>query len=330
MKDSLLQIENLKTSFTTPWGEAKAVDGVFLGMEQGKTLGLVGESGCGKSVLALSLLRLVAEPAGRIVSGKILWKGRDLTTLSEAEMRQVRGKEIAMIFQEPLTSLNPVFTIGYQISEAVELHQGLAKEKAWEKVRQVLRKVGLSDPERQARSYPHELSGGMRQRAMIAMALSCEPELLIADEPTTALDVTIQAQILELLKSLQQELRLTLLLITHDLGIVAQCADEIAVMYCGKITEYASTQDLFKRPSHPYTRGLLQSLPAMEHLHHRLTSIPGAVPPAWQKPAGCTFHPRCSLAKERCRTEEPKMVSVQPGHQARCFFAKEIAALTKN
>jgi ABC-type dipeptide/oligopeptide/nickel transport system ATPase component len=275
----LIQVNNLRTSFFTPEGEVRAIDDISFGIATGQTLGLVGESGCGKSVTSLSIMRLIQSPPGRIVGGEILYRGRDLLALNNEEMRKIRGNEISMIFQEPMTSLNPVFTVGNQIGEAIRLHQGLGKKQTREKTVEMLRLVKIADPESRVDAYPHQLSGGMRQRVMIAMALSCNPSLLIADEPTTALDVTIQAQILELMKELQQEIGMALLLITHDLGVVAEQADEVAIMYAGKIVERARAEAIFTRPFHPYTVGLLNSLPSTgDKKKKRLDAIPGVVP----------------------------------------------------
>jgi oligopeptide/dipeptide ABC transporter ATP-binding protein len=296
------------------------VDGVSFTIDEGKTLGLVGESGCGKSVTSLSIMRLVAPP-GNIVGGEILYRGRDLLKLSAAEMRKVRGNDISMIFQEPMTSLNPVFTIGSQIGEAIRLHQGLGKKETRERTVEMLRLVKIGDPETRVDDYPHQLSGGMRQRVMIAMALSCKPNLLIADEPTTALDVTIQAQILELMKELQQELGMALLLITHDLGVVAEQADEVAIMYAGKIVERARTKAIFDRPLHPYTVGLLKSLPGTGDKKKRLDAIPGVVPSPLTLPSGCRFRDRCFKAAAVCADAEPALVEKEEDHWAACHFA---------
>jgi oligopeptide/dipeptide ABC transporter ATP-binding protein len=315
----LLRIENLQTHFFTSNGVVKAVDGVSLEVAQGGTLGVVGESGSGKSVTALSILRLVSEP-GRIVGGKILLGDTDILTLPDDKLREVRGGRVAMIFQEPMTSLNPVFTIGDQIEEAVELHQkGLSKAERRAKVVESLSLVRVPDPERVVRSYPHELSGGMRQRAMIAMALACRPALLIADEPTTALDVTIQAQVLELLKELQQKLKMALILITHDLGIIAETVERVAVMYAGRVVETGRTEDLFASPRHPYTRALLKSLPTLE-TKERLQTIPGSVPDLAHLPRGCSYQDRCEKVQTRCREEEPPLEPKDGDRAARCFF----------
>jgi oligopeptide/dipeptide ABC transporter ATP-binding protein len=320
--ETLLSIENLKTHFFTSSGVVKAVDGVNLTVPKGGRIGIVGESGCGKSVTALSILRLVSPP-GKIVEGKILLEGKvDLLSLPEPEMRKIRGGRIAMIFQEPMTSLNPVFTVGNQIEEAAALHQDLPKNKRWETVIESLRLVRIPDPERVAKSYPHELSGGMRQRVMIAMALSCRPDLLIADEPTTALDVTIQAQVLALLKELQEKLRMAFILITHDLGIIAETVDQVAVMYAGRVVEQAPTIDLFERPRHPYTRALLKSLPSLDR-KGRLQTIPGAVPDLACLPKGCAYQERCEKVEARCREEEPDLFEWGRGHRGRCFYPYE-------
>jgi oligopeptide/dipeptide ABC transporter ATP-binding protein len=317
----LIQLKSLKTSFFTPEGEVRAVDGVSFDIGEGKTLGLVGESGCGKSVTALSIMRLVPSPPGKIVGGEILYRGEDLLKLNGAAMRKIRGNEISMIFQEPMTSLNPVFTIGNQIGEAIHLHQGLGKRETREKTIEMLRLVKIADPESRVDDYPHQLSGGMRQRVMIAMALSCHPSLLIADEPTTALDVTIQAQILELIKELQEKLGMSLMLITHDLGVVAEQADEVAIMYAGKIVERAHTRDIFSRPLHPYTVGLLNSLPgARGKKKKRLEAIPGVVPSLLELPSGCHFRDRCPKAAGVCAETEPELVEKEKDHWVSCYF----------
>jgi oligopeptide/dipeptide ABC transporter ATP-binding protein len=323
----LLQVKDLRTSFFTPEGEVRAIDGVSFEIGEGKTLGLVGESGCGKSVTSLSIMRLVPSPPGRIVGGEIFYRGRDLLKLNKEEMRKIRGNEISMIFQEPMTSLNPVFTVGNQIGEAIRLHQGLGKKETRRKTIDMLRLVKIADPESRVDAYPHQLSGGMRQRVMIAMALSCNPSLLIADEPTTALDVTIQAQILELMKELQQKIGMALLLITHDLGVVAEQADEVAIMYAGKIVERASAERIFTRPLHPYTVGLLNSLPgAGTKKKRRLAAIPGVVPSPLDVPSGCRFRDRCPRAAALCADAEPQLVELEPGHWAACHFPGAVAA----
>ncbi|MBI4527924.1 MAG: ABC transporter ATP-binding protein [Deltaproteobacteria bacterium] len=318
----LIQVKDLRTSFFSSEGEVQAVCGVSFRIEEGKTLGLVGESGCGKSVTALSIMRLIPSPPGRIVGGEILYRGQNLLKLNGTAMRKIRGNEISMIFQEPMTSLNPVFTIGNQIGEAIRLHQGLGKRETKEKTIEMLRLVRIADPERRINDYPHQLSGGMRQRVMIAMALSCNPSLLIADEPTTALDVTIQAQILDLMRELQQRLGMSLLLITHDLGVVAEQADEVAIMYAGKIVERASAKEIFAHPLHPYTLGLLNSLPAIGgQKKKRLEAIPGVVPSPWELPTGCRFRDRCPKAAGVCAESEPELVEKRKDHWVACYFA---------
>lgn len=320
MSEPLLKITNLRTSFFTDAGEVKAVRGVGFSLDKGKTIGLVGESGCGKSVTALSIMRLVSFP-GKIVQGEIVYNGKNLLGLSEDEMRKIRGAEIAMVFQEPMTSLNPVLTIGNQISEAIILHQGLNKNEAMQKTIDVLRLVGIPSPEKRIKDYPHQMSGGMRQRAMIAMALSCNPGILIADEPTTALDVTIQAQILELIQGLQKKLDMAMILITHDLGVVAETVDYVAVMYAGKIVEYTDTKTLFAEPLHPYTIGLLDSLPTIERTGKVLKAIPGTVPGLINLPPGCSFYDRCPKRDLGCTEHEPELLEVKKGHWAACYKA---------
>ena len=321
---TLLSVKNLSTHFFTEDGIAKAVQDVSFSIKKSKTFALVGESGCGKSVTALSIMRLVPEPPGKIVAGKIIFEGRDLSVLSEKQMRSVRGNKIAMIFQEPMTSLNPVYTVGNQIVEAIKLHQKKSTSQAWADAVGMLRKVGIADPERRINEYPHQLSGGMRQRVMLAMAVSCEPALLIADEPTTALDVTIQAQILDLLDELQKQNGMSILLITHDLGIVAERADSVAVMYASRIVEVADSQSLFAEPLHPYTQGLLKSLPRLGFSGRRLQTISGNVPEPLRFPAGCKFHPRCPVGcnDKRCQTVEPKLRNVKGGRYVACWHAK--------
>ena len=317
----LIRVENLRTSFFTPEGEVRAIDGVSFEIGEGETLGLVGESGCGKSVTSLSIMRLIPSPPGKVVGGEIFYRGRDLLKLNNEEMRKIRGNEISMIFQEPMTSLNPVFTVGNQIGEAIRLHQGLGKKETRQKTIEMLRLVKIADPESRVDAYPHQLSGGMRQRVMIAMALSCNPSLLIADEPTTALDVTIQAQILELMKELQQKIGMALLLITHDLGVVAEQADEVAIMYAGKIVERASAPAIFTRPFHPYTVGLLNSLPgAQGKKKKRLAAIPGVVPNPLHLPGGCRFRDRCPKAEGVCADAEPQLVAKESGHWVACYL----------
>jgi oligopeptide/dipeptide ABC transporter ATP-binding protein len=320
MDEKLLSIRGLKTYFFTDDGTARAVDGVDFDIPKGKTMGLVGESGCGKTVTALSILRLVPAPAGRIVEGKVYFKDRNLLLLSEPQMRQVRGNDIAMIFQEPQTSLNPVFTVGNQIMEAIVLHQKTSKKEARNRAIELLHTVGIPSPEMRVDEYPHQLSGGMKQRVMIAMALACGPDLLIADEPTTALDVTIQAQILDLLQGLQEEFGMSILLITHDLGIIAQLADDINIMYAGKIVEHACAEELFSDPKHPYTMGLFESLPVLGAEKKRLVAIPGVVPNPLNWPAGCRFHPRCKYVMDICPKKEPPLKEIAPGRTAACWL----------
>ena len=318
---AILTVRDLRTHFFTEDGVVRAVDGVSLTVGARQTFALVGESGCGKSVTALSIMRLVPDPPGKIVSGEITLEGDSLTGLTERQMRSVRGGRVAMIFQEPMTSLNPVFTIGSQIVEAIDLHRKLPRRAAKGLAVEMLAQVGIPDPARRFKEYPHQLSGGMRQRAMIAMALSCDPELLIADEPTTALDVTIQAQILELLQQLQAERGLSILLITHDLAVVAEVADAVAVMYASKLVELADVEMLFERPLHPYTQGLFRSVPRLGQAKRRLETIPGNVPDPLMFPTGCKFHPRCPVGCElaRCRTQEPELREVAPKHWSACW-----------
>jgi peptide/nickel transport system ATP-binding protein len=324
---SLLQIQDLRTVFRTSGGDVPAVDGVSLDVIRGKTLGIVGESGCGKSVLSLSIMRLVAHP-GRISSGRVLLEGRDLAGLSNAEMRGVRGKEIGMIFQEPMTSLNPVHTVGFQITEGIRAHESQAsKAELRERGIAALARVRIPSPERRFDEYPHQLSGGMRQRVMIAIALACKPKLLIADEPTTALDVTMQAQILDLLRDLQAETGMAIILITHDLGVIAEMADDVAVMYAGRVVERTTARDLFEDPQHPYTLGLLGSIPRLDEDRERLLAITGAVPPPFALPPGCRFAPRCPFAIEACRAEIPGLRAISPGHEAACIRAPVEEAL---
>jgi oligopeptide/dipeptide ABC transporter ATP-binding protein len=333
MTEPLLRIRDLRTYFVTDRGSgtARAVDGVSLDLFPGETLGVVGESGCGKTVLSLSILRLVPEPPGHIRPGSLIeFEGRNLLTLAPRELRAVRGNRIAMIFQEPMTSLNPVLTIGDQVAEAAIVHQRLSRAVARKRAVELLRQVGIPEPDERADHYPHQLSGGMRQRVMIAMALICHPQILIADEPTTALDVTIQAQILELLERLQRELGMAVLLITHDLGVVAGTTDRVVVMYAGQVVETAPTRELFARPRHPYTEGLMESIPRLDRPRARLHSIPGSVPAATAWPAGCRFHPRCPYAWDKCRTEEPPLLeSGAAGHTARCWLVAEPARRSK-
>jgi peptide/nickel transport system ATP-binding protein/oligopeptide transport system ATP-binding protein len=317
--ETLLDVRELKTYFYSDSKVAPAVDGVSFSVGKGRTLGLVGESGCGKSVTALSILRLVPSPPGRIVGGEIMFEERDLLRLSESQMRSIRGNDIAMVFQEPMTSFNPVFTVGYQISEAIRLHRRTSRSEARSIAIELLRKVNIPSPEQRYRDYPHQLSGGMKQRAMIAMAISCYPKLLIADEPTTALDVTIQAQVLDLLLGLRDEFRMSTLLITHDLGVIAETSDDVAVMYAGQIVEYTTTSTLFANPKHPYTVGLFGSLPKLGDRRGHLEAIEGFVPDPANFPAGCRFHPRCNLVEEQCRKTKMELREIDPGHLARCW-----------
>jgi len=315
----LLEVKDLRTSFFTPKGEVRVVDGVSFSVAPGRLTGIVGESGSGKTISVLSIMRLLPEGA-RITGGSILFDGVDLLKLSEAEMRTMRGARIAMIFQEPMTSLNPVFTIGSQIGEAIRLHQRTGRSETHARTVEALRLVGIADPERRVNDYPHQLSGGMRQRVMIAMALACKPRLLIADEPTTALDVTIQAQILDLIRDLQQRLGLAVLLVTHDLGIVAQYADDVTILYAARVMERSSSAELFANPLNPYTRGLLASIPGIDgRRQRRLQAIAGSIPSAAAPPSGCRFHPRCAIAIADCARVEPPLEQKAPGHYAACI-----------
>jgi oligopeptide/dipeptide ABC transporter ATP-binding protein len=328
----VLEIDDLRTHFFTQLGVIRAVDGVSYAVRAGETLGVVGESGCGKSVTALSVLRLVASPPGRIVGGAVRFDGRNLLDLDERAMEAIRGNEISMIFQEPMTSLNPLLTVGQQIAEAVALHQGLPPRQAMSKAVEMLRRVAIPEAERRAHAYPHQLSGGMRQRVMIAMALSCNPKVLIADEPTTALDVTIQAQILELMRELQETLGTAIILITHDMGVVAENADRVVVMYAGRKVEEASAKTLFEAPGHPYTRGLLGSIPALDTAAHeaagraRLNEIKGMVPSLHNLPRGCSFAPRCEFATDQCHAAYPPLAEHRPGHLIACWHADKLLA----
>jgi peptide/nickel transport system ATP-binding protein len=316
----ILEVKDLRTYFYTRDGVVRSVDGVSFSISEGETLAIVGESGCGKSVTSLSLLRLIPSPPGKIVSGSILFHGKDLLTLSDEEMRDIRGDKISMIFQEPMTSLNPVLTIGRQISEVLELHRHCTKDEARTRVLELLKLVNISEPERRIDEYPHQLSGGMRQRIMIAMALACDPEILIADEPTTALDVTIQAQILNLMRELRDRTRAAIILITHDLGVVAEMAQRVVVMYAGRKVEEASVYDLFANPMHPYTLGLLNSMPRLDDASSkRLVEIPGMVPSMKSEIVGCAFAPRCSSASERCTQESPVLKDHGNGHWVSCW-----------
>ena len=324
MAERLLDVKNLKTYFFTDEGVVRAVDGVDLYIDKGETLGVVGESGCGKSVTALSIMKLIPQPPGKIVEGQILYNGTDLVTMPANRLRKIRGKEISMVFQEPMTSLNPVFTCGEQIAEALRLHEGLGRRDAMDKTVEMLKIVHIPNAERRVKEYPHQLSGGMRQRVMIAMALSCSPNLLIADEPTTALDVTIQAQILELLNELKSKLRMAVMLITHDMGVIAETAQRVVVMYAAKVAEEAPVGELFKEPLHPYTQGLLRSIPRIDlaaTVHQRLETIPGTVPTLRGEIApGCRFAPRCPFVKSVCTEKDPVLKEVKPGHKVSCWL----------
>jgi oligopeptide/dipeptide ABC transporter ATP-binding protein len=315
---AILSVEDLAMEFPHEGGAARAIDGISFTVEPGGVLGLVGESGCGKSMTALCIMRLVPPP-GRITSGRVVFDGTDLLSLAERDMRAVRGARIAMIFQEPMTALNPVLTAGYQIAEALLIHKPVSKRQAWQRAVELLGEVGIPEPASRAHDYPHQLSGGMRQRVMIAMAIACEPDVLIADEPTTALDVTIQAEILDLLGRLRERRGMGMLLITHDLGVVAERADRVAIMYAGRIVEEAATPELFQHPTHPYTRALLRSMPALGVHRERLETIPGNVPDITRRPSGCSFRDRCSLATAECARIVPPLEPKRPAHTAACI-----------
>ncbi len=319
----LLEVDNLKTYFFTDDGVVKAVDGVQFSVDEGETIGIVGESGCGKSITAMSILQLIDYP-GETVEGTINFENRDLLKVSNKEIRNIRGNDISMIFQEPMTSLNPVFTVGYQISEVLILHQKMSEAEARERAIEMIKMVGIPRPEKIVDEYPHQLSGGMRQRVMIAMALACQPKLLIADEPTTALDVTIQAQILDLMNGLKTRLNTAIMLITHDLAVIAEMADHVVVMYSGKIVEDAPVNELFENPRHPYTIGLMGSMPSLVSEGERLANIKGAVPNPLYLPKGCYFHPRCKYATEECRKGQPELREIAPDHKVACFRAEEV------
>ncbi|WP_342528891.1 ABC transporter ATP-binding protein [Chryseomicrobium sp. FSL W7-1435] len=318
-KDNVLEVRNLQTSFSTDRGEVRAVDGVSFDVPKGKTIGIVGESGSGKSITSLTILRLLAEN-GKIKGGEVRYKGEDLVKATEKRMRELRGNEISMIFQEPMTSLNPVYTVGQQISESLIAHQGMNKKQAMVRSVELLKLVGIPSPDKRVKAYPFELSGGMRQRVMIAMSLACDPEILIADEPTTALDVTIQAQILELIKELQERLGMSVIFITHDLGVVAETCDYVAVMYAGQVVEYSDIRSLFKNPKHPYSIGLLNSLPRHDIDQEKLVPIKGNVPSPHEMPTGCRFAPRCPAATDLCRAKLPELVEDEAGNQIRCWI----------
>ena len=329
MSEKLLQVKELKTSFYTESGVVRAIDGVSFDVFGGETLGIVGESGCGKSVTSMSVLRLIPQPPGKIESGEILFEGKDLTKIDDEQMRQIRGNKISMIFQEPMTSLNPVFTIGYQIAEVLQLHRSMSKEQCEVETLKLLKMVGIPRAESVIKDYPFALSGGMKQRAMIAMALACQPALLIADEPTTALDVTIQAQILRLMKDLQKETGMSIMFITHDLGVIAEMSDRVIVMYAGHIVEQADVRSIFRDPRHPYTVGLLNSKPDRYTSEQRLHVIPGNVPNLLKRPQGCQFHPRCEHCMEICRAKMPPLTESADGRTVRCWLhtdeGKEVA-----
>ncbi len=326
MHDILLHAKNLHTYFETEDGLVKAVSGIELKIRRGQTIGLVGESGCGKSVTALSIMRLIPDPPGRIVDGEINFEGQDLTRLSETDMRRIRGNAISMIFQEPMTSLNPIQRVGTQVIEAIRLHQGVAKKQAMGRAVEMFARVGISDPEQRVRDYPYQLSGGMRQRVMIAMALSCNPKLIIADEPTTALDVTIQAQILKLMNRMKEDFKASVMLITHDLGVVAEMAEQVVVMYAGRIVEWARVRPIFADPKHPYTQGLMASIPKIDQSvppDRKLKAITGIVPSLYDLPLGCTFQDRCDRVHDRCRIEEPPLIDAGCKHTVRCWLYDE-------
>lgn len=322
-REKLLEVKNLKTFFYTDEGVVPSVNDVSFDLYKGEILGLVGESGCGKSVTAMSILQLIPQPPGKIASGNIYFEGQDLVQLTLEQMQKIRGNCISMIFQEPMTSLNPVLTVGFQIIEGILTHQNVDEEEAMRQAIEMLSHVGIPAPEKRFHEYPHQLSGGMRQRVMIAMALCCKPDLLIADEPTTALDVTIQAQILELIARLQQESGMAVMLITHDLGVVAEVCQRIVVMYASKVVEIASADKIFGDPRHPYTKGLIQSIPSLTGKKEYLYDIPGSVPPPRKFPQGCKFHPRCPHAKEICKREEPSLKMYDKNHQAACWLLEE-------
>ncbi|MCW8085430.1 ABC transporter ATP-binding protein [Roseococcus sp. MDT2-1-1] len=322
----LLEIEGLKVHFQTDDGTVRAVDGVSIGVDRGETVSVVGESGCGKTVTAMTVLKLIAMPPGRIAEGRILWQGRDIVPMDPEQMRAIRSKEIGFVFQEPMTSLNPVYTVGQQIAETVRQHEGVSRKAALDRAAEMLGLVQIPNPSRRVHDYPHQFSGGMRQRVMIAMALSCNPKLLIADEPTTALDVTIQAQILDLLNEMKERLGMAVLLITHAMGVVAETAQRVVVMYAGVVVEEAPVEALFERPLHPYTQGLIRSIPRLDLAateHRRLEAIPGTVPSLLNPPTGCRFAARCRHAIPECTAGEPALREIQPGHTARCIRAEE-------
>jgi len=329
MADAMLRVRNLQTHFFTPEGVVRAVDGVSLTIPRGKTLGVLGESGCGKSVTALSIIRLIPDPPGRIIGGQVLFEGSNILEVPFSRMREIRGNLISMIFQEPMTSLNPVYTVGDQIAETFVIHQGLNRNEAFERAVEMLHMVGIPSPSRRAREYPHQLSGGMRQRAMIAMAMACRPKLLIADEPTTALDVTIQAQILDLMLGLQDEVGMAILMISHDLGVIAEVSDQVVVMYAGEVVEYCPIEAIFTEPRHPYTIGLMASIPVLGAKFKKgketLREIPGLVPNLIRLPPGCLFAPRCEKVMDRCRKRRPPLFALSAHHGAKCWLAEKDA-----
>ncbi|MBW1699440.1 MAG: ABC transporter ATP-binding protein [Deltaproteobacteria bacterium] len=316
----VLNVKDLTTCFFTDIGVATAVDRISFSVSQGDTLGIVGESGCGKSVTALTIMQLIPQPPGKIASGQVIFDGIDLLQLPDKQMRQIRGRKISMIFQDPMTSLNPVFKVGDQISEVIRLHQKLSKKESLNRAVELFKRVGIPSPEKRVHEYPHQLSGGMRQRTMIAMAISCHPKLMIADEPTTALDVTIQAQILNVLQDLKENIGSSIILITHDLGVIAETAQNVIVMYAGKIVEYAPVEDLFENPCHPYTVGLMHSVPSLEQDTEKLPVIPGLVPSLFEIPPGCAFNNRCDHASKRCLNEEPPLIDVTPTIKCKCWL----------
>ncbi|WP_107840168.1 ABC transporter ATP-binding protein [Metasolibacillus meyeri] len=322
-QQKVLEVKNLKTHFFTKEGVSKAVDGVSFYLNKGETIGVVGESGCGKSMTSLSILNLIPSPPGKIVDGEILLHGQNIVGLPQEELRKIRGKKISMIFQEPMTSLNPVLTVGEQIAETIRLHEKLPRRQAWDKAVEMLRIVGIPSPEKRAKQEPYQLSGGMRQRVMIAMSLACSPDVLIADEPTTALDVTIQAQILEILKDLQQKMGMSIIFITHDLGVVSEMCDKVAVMYAGQVIEEGATGELFEQPLHPYTRGLIDSLPKLYEEQDELQTIEGSVPSPYKYPVGCRYADRCPFARELCREAQPELIEMAEGRKVRCYQYSE-------
>ena len=330
LEEKLIEVKNLKTYFFTDEGISKAVDGVDFEIYPGETLGLVGESGCGKSVTALSILQLLEKPAGKIVRGEILFEGKDLVKLKQNQIRKIRGKDISMIFQDPISSLDTVFTIGEQLTETIILHKNVSKKEAIEQSIEVLKKVGIPLPEQRMSEYPHQLSGGMRQRVMIAIALSCDSKLLIADEPTTALDVTIQAQILDLMNDIKQNSGMSILMITHDMGVIAEVTDRVGVMYAGKIVEYTGVKNIFANPMHPYSWGLLNSIPQPSLNRKRLMTIPGTVPSSYYYPKGCHYNLRCPVASEICFEKEPEMVELEKGHKVSCWNYRQLEELKKS